>query len=549
MTSPDPMQRIQPPRTGLWLALALLVAPPTLANTPPPSIDWQPCGEAFPGFECAVVTVPLDYDEPSGETIELALARLPAADPDQRIGTLFLNPGGPGGSGVGLVLNGFGQGISRVVKGRFDILGFDPRGVGSSTPIQCFDSNEQATEFFEGSPLFPYEKFQAGPFFRLHQTLTRQCLDRNPNIAAHMSTAEVARDLDGLRRAVGDEKLNYLGFSYGTFLGQTYANLFPDNIRTMVIDGVLDPRLFSAGFQIRDNRVSTQEEFSEFLRLCDAAAADCALSGVDGAAVRFEALAQALRAAPLVLPDGSLYGYDRLMGDAQRAMYAPESWGGPEGYGALFGAYADAVLGDTTRAQQAAGIRSALDQRWRAANPQREQYDNGLDAFYGNHCGDADYPTTLTGFRVLGEYAEEGSPFGPAWWWDNAACSNWPLARDRYAGPWRARTSAPVLVVGNYFDGVTSYQGAVAASRLLPNSRLLSYAGWGHCALPRSQCVADHVATYLINGTLPPKGTVCPANPNPFLPQTALSAGAKGKTAEPTPLPSVGLPPIRPVLR
>ena len=541
MTSQEPARLTQRPRAGLLLAMALLVSPPILAQTPPPSIDWQPCGTEFPGIECASVTVPLDYDRPRGETIQLALARLPASRPNRRIGTLFLNPGGPGGSGVDLVLHGFGQSLSRLVKGRFDILGFDPRGVGSSTPIQCFDSNDQATEFFEGSPLFPYEKFQAGPFFKLYQKLTRQCLDRNPNIAAHMSTADVARDLDVLRRAVGDKKLNYLGFSYGTFLGQTYANLFPDNIRTMVIDGVLDPRLFSAGFQIRDNRVSTQEEFSEFLRLCDAAAADCALSGAEGAAARFEALAQALRASPLVLPDGSLYAYDRLIDDALTAMNAPESWGGPAGYGALLGAYADAVLGDSTKAEQAVGIRAALERRWRAAKPYREPYDNNLDAFYGNLCSDAEFPRTLTGFQVLGEYAQEGSPFGPRWWWAHAPCSNWPLASDRYAGPWRARTSAPVLVVGNYYDGATPYQSAVAASQLLPNSRLLSYAGWGHCALPRSQCVADHVATYLINGALPPKGTVCPANLNPFLPNQ--------DTAEPTLLPSVGLPPIRPGLR
>ena len=128
-------------------------------------------------------------------------------------------------------------------------------------------------------------------------------------------------------------------------------------------------------------------------------------------------------------------------------------------------------------------------------------------------------PADLRGVPRVGAYAAAGSVFGPLWWWNNAPCATWPKAPDRYAGPWTARTSAPVLVVGNYFDGVTGYDGAVASSKLLGNSRLLSYAGWGHTAFGRSGCTTDYITAYLLDGSLPPAGTVCPANPNPFVPR------------------------------
>ena len=147
-----------------------------------------------------------------------------------------------------------------------------------------------------------------------------------------------------------------------------------------------------------------------------------------------------------------------------------------------------------------------------------------VDAFNGNVCADSRFPSTLQADSAIGRFAEAGSRFGPLWWWSNAACAHWPVNEDRYTGPWRTRTSAPVLVVGNFFDGVTSYAGAQASNRLLEGSRLLSYAGWGHTAYGRSVCVTGHVNAYLLNGTLPPEGTLCPANPNPFLAAATIQA-------------------------
>lgn len=487
------------------------------AGPPVPKLNWQPCGTQFPGFECAVAAVPLDYDQPRGATTNIALSRKPATDKAHRIGSVFLNPGGPGGSGFNFAL-GFGNRLSTELAGRFDIVGFDPRGIGRSDPLHCFASADDENAFLNGSPVFPYQRDQERPYFNQLRTLPDECFKRDATIARHMSTADVVRDLDLLRQAVGDKKLTYLGFSYGSFLGNTYANMFPNNIRALVIDGVLDPRLWSSGWQILSDRSNTALEFNELLRLCDAAGPACAFASKEGSAARWEKLARTIHEHPLDLGDGNIYTYDLLINDAVGAMYSPEGWGGPDGFGAYLDQIADAALGNNGAPGKT--VRRPL------FISREADYPNGFDAFNGNVCADTEFPTAFGAYSAIGKFAELGSRFGPLWWWSNAACANWPVNQDRYTGPWRTRTSAPVLVVGNFFDGVTSYDGAQASNRLLEGSRLLSYAGWGHTAYGRSACVTTHVNSYLLNGTLPPEGTLCPANPNPFL--STANAQAEG---------------------
>lgn len=511
------------------------------ARHPRPSIDWQSCGEEFPEAECAMVEVPLDYDRPHDQQIEIALARVPASNPREKIGSLFVNPGGPGGSGVNMVLFGWGEYLMDATDGQFDVVGFDPRGIGESNPIRCFDSQEESDTFFDGYPLFPYEEEQKWPFFERANEYAEVCLDRDSDITHHMSTADVARDLDVLRRAVGDRQLTYLGFSYGSHIGNTYANLFPGNIRAMVIDGVINPILWTSGLQIVADRTATQKVADEFTRLCDEAGPEyCAATGPEGGQVIWEALTAALRDEPFVFPDGSVYAYDNLISDSIGVMYSPEIWGGPEGAAAFMGALADAVLNhDAVAAELAREVRLSLRNHSEAGHPTRYDYDNGLDASFGNMCGDIQFPFHYPGYYAMGEFAARGSIYGPAWWWDNSTCASWPTADDRHIGPWKTRTSNPVLVVGNFFDPATDYAGAVASSRLLENSRLLSYAGWGHCAIGRSECVDNYVVQYLLDGSLPEEGTVCPANPNPFLPDmvSRLDGGTPREN-----LPAIGRP-------
>jgi pimeloyl-ACP methyl ester carboxylesterase len=501
-----------------------------------PSIEWQHCRSDLPRIECAVAKVPLDYDEPRGATTQIALARVPADPAAGRIGSVFVNPGGPGGSGVGMVMGGFGEFLHQNLGGRFDVVGFDPRGVGASDPLHCFDSEDDFLSFLFATPIFPYQEGQYRPFFDHWSSLSDHCLRRGERIARHMSTADVVRDLDLLREAVGDRGLTYLGFSYGSYIGNTYANLFPRNIRALVIDGVLNPRLWSSGWQIRSDRVATAQEFDEFLRLCEEAGEACAFATPEGTERRWRALARSVEEEPVDLGDGFLYTYDFLIADATSAMYVPEIWGGPDGYAAFLDFVADTAEGDSSAADQARAVRRHLLETLAGQQQEEADYDNGLDSYFGNQCADTEYPSTFVEFRLIDVYARAGSRFGPFWWWFNNGCADWPVARDRYVGPWTARTSAPVLVVGNFFDGVTDYRGAQASARLLRNARLLSYAGWGHTAYGRSACTTEHIDRYLVNGTLPPVGTVCPANPNPFLDVAEARLAARSA-------PALGLPP------
>jgi pimeloyl-ACP methyl ester carboxylesterase len=513
------------------VATCMLAAAPSRADgTPPvPELDWRPCAE-YPDwhYECATARVPLDYDRPRGPKTKIALARIRASDPARRIGTLFLNPGGPGGSGVDLLFD-YGDYMAERLKGRFDIVGFDPRGVARSEPLYCFRNYRQLDEYLWLFPYLPYTAAQERPYFAVTSSLAEKCLARGQRIIGHMSTADVARDLDLLREAVGDQKLSFVGWSYGSYIGNTYANLFPARVRALVIDGVLDPRLWASGWHIRIDRTATAAEFEEFLRLCDESG--CPLSGRRGASQRFFALARALRDVPLLLDDGTLYSYDYLVADAADAMYEPEYW---RDYGEFFASLIDASRGVTGAAARARAQREAIRRRLERA--ERTNYWNDWEGYYGNQCADTQYPRSFERYREVAQFAEAGSIFGPYWWWMNASCARWPVAEDRYVGPWDTRTSRPVLIVGNLFDGITDYAGAVVSSKLLRNSRLLTYAGWGHTAYGRSECVTRHVDAYLLRGTLPGEGTVCPANPNPF------EVAALRMTAPPS-LPAVARPP------
>jgi pimeloyl-ACP methyl ester carboxylesterase len=205
-----------------------------------PELAWRSCGQEAPGFECVTARVPLDYHRPRGATITLALTRLPATSPGTRIGSLFLNPGGPGGSGVDFV-QGLGRELySAEVRARFDLVGFDPRGVARSTPLQCFDTTEEAVAVLAPFP-FPVTRQEERVWIRSDRAYASACARRGGPIMDHMSTANVARDMDLLRRAVGDQKTTFVGYSYGSAIGSTYANMFPDKVRAVVIDGVIDP--------------------------------------------------------------------------------------------------------------------------------------------------------------------------------------------------------------------------------------------------------------------------------------------------------------------
>src|SRR3954447_24523979 len=242
-----------------------------------PELAWGACPassaeeeEFLRDYRCTTVEVPLSYRDPSGQSLALALGLLPASDPQHKIGTLFWNPGGPGGSGR------IPPAFSAALHERFDIVGFDPRGVGASTQLQCFESNEQAIELLLWD--FPITLAQERRVIDLTRRATELCAQNGGPLLGHVSTANVARDLDLLRQAVGDRQLTYLGFSYGTHVGEVYANLFPDRVRALTLDGVLDPIEWTTGYQPADafvpqwyrtgNFVGTEQALTTFLTEC-----------------------------------------------------------------------------------------------------------------------------------------------------------------------------------------------------------------------------------------------------------------------------------------
>ena len=463
--------------------------------------------------------VPLDYDRPSDGTITLALLRLPAADPAQRKGSLFVNPGGPGGSGVGAVRSG-GQAYPQELRDAYDLVGFDPRGVEGSTPLGCFD-NEADALAAQHRQKFPVSAAEVVEWQRVDRLFAAACAAHGGPILSHMSTANVARDLDLLRRAVGDTRLNYLGYSYGTYIGMTYANMFPATVGAFVIDGVLDPVEWSTGdgatsrtqpFTMRIGSAKGSEDtLDQFLTLCDRAGDRCALSG--NARARYEALLERAKAHPIPYPGFPefLMTYPAIIGATLNGLYTPR-WSGT----AEFLAQLEAQPQVTATAAAASSVGAPVP----AGRPLPFGDYPQFEAFAAVPCSETDNPTSFSAWpRAAEKEAHHYPHFGALWTWDSTVCSSWPVRdADRYTGPWRATTANPVLVVGNYYDPSTPYEGALTASRLLKNARLLSYAGWGHSAYLKAgnACIDDAVTRYLVDNTLPGRNTVCRPQGTPF---------------------------------
>lgn len=500
-------------------ASATTATPPEMRSTTNaaavPQLDWTDCAD---GFECATATVPLDYDRPHGATIPLALIRLPATDPSRRIGSLFVNPGGPGGSGVDFVRGAGPFLFSGDVRARFDLVGFDPRGIGQSTPLLCFENLDEALSVL---PPFAFPVTRAEELIWTHsdRVLADACANRAGPIMAHMSTANVARDMDLLREAVGDAKLTYAGYSYGSYLGTTYANLFPGKVRALIVDGVLDPIAWSTG---RDNQARTlpfstrlhsdqgaSATLEQFFKLCDRGAENCAFSAGDPAA-RYRNLARRLLHHPLELPDGvggtSAFTYADLVSLTLGSMYDSFSW--PALADTL--AMLDSLDEPAAAAAAVRGLRTQLGAY--------DDYPNFVEGFPGVACLDSDNPSDPSAWSGAARDSDRRfGYFGRLWTWISSICAVWPGEdHDRFTGPFTRRTANPVLVIGNRFDPATRYQGAVTVANLLPRSGLLTLDGWGHTSLFTSVCIDNYVNRYLLTKRLPPKGTVCKPDVVPF---------------------------------
>ncbi|HEU4913758.1 MAG TPA: alpha/beta hydrolase [Actinomycetes bacterium] len=505
-------------------------------------LRWTPCGAPF---ECAVLHAPLEPDDRDrGRKVAIALIRLPSTNPGAKIGSLVVNPGGPGAPGVDFVRE-IGLFLPPALRGSFDLVGFDPRGVVRSTPLRCFGSPAEWEPFFLPFP-FPITEEQEEAWFEADEFLQEACDERGGRIGDHMSTAQAARDMDRIRAAVGDPKLTYLGFSYGSFLGNVYANLFPGRVRAVVLDGVLDPVAWTTGdpgeehlpFSTRlGSAGGATVGLQQFFAACDAAGTDCALSG--RAEARFDDLAEALAEKPAEIRDPETgetlpFSYADLVAVALGALYTEFAWKSL----AEFLAFVEESRSPAALGRSLLRLRADLGLDTGGIET---DYQNFLEGFPGVACTDSDNPDQPEAWSKAAAAAP--GYFGAIWTWASSICSDWPFEDDdRYTGPWDARTAAPVLLVGNLGDPATAYTDAQRVAGLLPSSRLLTYEGGGHTAVGGlSSCIDSAVIDYLLSVRLPAAGTSCPRELDPFAPElgapVAGSAVARAQVA--AQLPSV----------
>jgi pimeloyl-ACP methyl ester carboxylesterase len=502
---------------AVWVVMALVVpitadagtgrgsAAPAGAGIP--QLSWAPCG---PQLECASVPVPLDWAHPGGPRIALAVIRHLASHPEQRIGSLFVNPGGPGDSGVGYVAER-GAALDAMAGGRFDIVGWDLRGgAGASAPVSCFANAGERASFWEGLPV-PTTRAEQRRYLAKTIELARRCGEQNGALLAHIATADTARDLDHLRRLVGDRRLTYFGESFGTLIGQTYANLFPHRVRAMALDGLIDPVASAAGTEAvaASGLADTDRVFRQFLRLCQAAGPErCALAGHGPVAPRVNRLLARLQHAPIPAPSadppGELTYGEALTALKLAALPDPSLW--PVAAAALEAA----IHGDASVAETIA--RGATTDRVRMLFQEQ-----GAALV----CADspARHPASAW-LRVVDRLEAVSRIGGPVVGWQLAPCASWPTpSADRYTGPWNATTRNPILVIGTRFDPNTPLRNARLAARRLGNAVLLTHEGYGHPSVnDPSACVMQATGSYLINLTTPPPGTVCASDHLPFDP-------------------------------
>jgi len=454
---------------------------PTTSGTS--SITWTSCDGSF---ECAKVQVPVDYTHPDGPKLSVALVKVPASDPSKRIGSLLVNPGGPGGSGIDLAE---GNPWPADIHERFDIVGFDPRGVGRSSPLDC---HRTLAEMYHSDPT-PRTAQQTSHLLQESRTFVRNCATAYKALLPHLGTRDVARDLDRIRVALGESKLNYLGYSYGTSIGQVYADLFPTHIRAMVLDGIV--RLGQPGLEAAtDQGLSFEKNLEAFEKGCTANP-PCAL-GSDPAAVVSRVQAK-VEAAPIAAP-----GQDRPLGPGEfqlgvgEALYSQAEWT------ALATALKQADQGNGS------GLVRLAD-AYLERNPDGT-YPNGFEIYFAVSCLDWSWPHDPAAVLAAGRAASKAAPhLGEGTVTDYVRCAYWPTPSQPLTPP-KAIGSPPIVVVSTTNDPATPYVDGVALARRLPQGVLITHRGNGHTIYAQGDaCVDDAVNTYLITLKPPPNGLVC----------------------------------------
>jgi pimeloyl-ACP methyl ester carboxylesterase len=457
---------------------------------------WTDCKDDKK-FQCAEIQVPVDYQNPGNASLTLALKKLPAKYSADKVGSLLINPGGPGGSGTDYVTyaeDAFGKRL----MDSFDIIGFDPRGVALSTPLDCL-TDKEVDEFiaFDGTPDTDQELKDS---LQLSINLAEGCEAVENNLIAHVGTQEAARDMDIIRELVGDEKLNFLGASYGTYLGGMYAELFPEKVGRLVLDGAVDPSL-SGEEQSFDQAVGLDTALRRFVEDCPKYD-DCPLTQTGTGGVKeIRDFLDSLDANPLKTEDPERILTQAMGVYAVAAFLYSDDW-----WSYMRQSLATAFDGDGT------DLLSIVD----LFNERKDDgtfATNATEAIYAINCFDEPSDATEEQVREFAKtWIKDAPVFGDYLAWGNLACSIWPVKDPNPINKFVAQGAAPIVVVGTKYDPATPYKWAIGLSSQLSSSVLLTYEDDGHTAYMRgSECIDKEIENYLVDGIVPAKNIVCPA--------------------------------------
>ena len=504
------------------VALSVLISQSVSATT----LSWQPCFENRTGdFECTTLYTPLDYDtyfsyeDPAdydGAWIQMPLIKLLANNPGEKKGSLIFNPGGPGNSGIDFILGGAESIYGDAVRNNFDYISFDPRGIARSEQLTCFSG---FTEYFNvlSLPEFPLELSDYDEQLDVLDSFGASCKENAPDIVHHMSTTDVAYDMEMLRIALDEDLFNFVGYSYGSFLGVTYANLYPEKVGRFILDGVIDPQQWSTGYgddgskypvsvRLKTDEAS-QDTLNNFFKQCDQAGPEeCAISG--NSKEVFRELADTLKQWQIEDFLLSPLPYDNFIAQSLSYLYDTTNW---KSFGNLLNLIKIQidVVSDFEGQPEYYGVLSTSSASFNTAEsfviPQT------IEGYPGVICADADNPTTRDAWKVVMEESEnKNGYFAKLWAWNEAPCLNWPeLKTQRFIGPYNAYTATGMLIMNTRHDPATPLSGAIQVRNNHVNSRLVVVEAAGHTTPFTSTCATNIANDYLISGELPTQDMVC----------------------------------------
>jgi pimeloyl-ACP methyl ester carboxylesterase len=453
-------------------------------------LEWTECGV---GFDCTDVTAPLDWEDPGKGEITLSVVRHRAEGTP--VGSLLTNPGGPGASGVDLILNSLDFAVGADLIENFDVIGFDPRGVGASTAVTCYDAPEM-DDYLYGIPSAARGTAEwESELLDSHKSFAEACDANSDGILPYITTINAARDMDLIRAVLGDKQLNYLGYSYGTFLGATYAKLYPEKAGRLVLDGAIDPAV--PGLEVGATQaLGFESALRAYMQDC-LDSGECPFNGtVDEAMADLGALLASVDSTPLKSGDGRMLGADSLMTAIIAALYSQDSWG------YLTQALDEALQGDPTSAFFLADFYNGRENR--------AYTDNSAEAFRAYNCMDYPVENDPAAEAATNAKIAAGAPTIAPYWTGPDSCSVWPYPPTGTRGEIKAEGAGPILVIGTTNDPATPYEWSESLAKQLEEGVLITRVGEGHTGYNKGNaCVDDAVEAFLLDDVVPEDGLRC----------------------------------------